>query len=589
MLNELTEHLDLLTTTRTNRSTSVRGRGNKLELAGIKKLRELILELAVRGRLVPQNPEDEPASALLEKIAAEKAQLVKEGKIKKQNPLPAMKQEEKFFELPDGWEWCRLTELIPQFQNGASSRGDKDGENVIVLRLADIKNWQVSLEDTRSLTITHNSITRYSVEKDDVLIIRVNGSAEIVGRFITCSKDYDVIYCDHFIRMRFPIKCLDSRYLSTLGSSRLIRNKIADLFVSTAGQKTVNQTHIGSLPIAYPPLAEQHRIVTKVDELMALCDQLEQEETISITAHQTLVDVMLTTLTDSKDAFELAESWSLVAEHFDTLFTTEASITRLRQTILQLAVMGRLVPQNPDDEPAAKLLERISAEKVQLIKDGKIKKQKKLPTITDKEKLVELPNGWKWVRLGEVITLISGQHLKPDEYTGSHQDGTIPYITGPAEFGPVYPTFSKYTKEKRAVSEHGDILITCKGSGIGKMNLAKETTAISRQLMSIRPILLKSDYVQLITKSLYRYFQSKGVGIAIPGISREDINDVIIACPPEPEQKRIVTRINELMTLCKTLQQQVQQAQSTQQQLASALVEQAITTHNQPNESHKVA
>lgn len=154
----------------------------------------------------------------------------------------------------------------------------------------------------------------------------------------------------------------------------------------------INDKQFFSGLIAIPPAPEQHRIVAKVDELMALCDQLEQDETDSIAAHQTLVDALLTTLTDSKNASELAENGSLVAEHFDTLFTTEASITRLRQTILQLAVMERLVPQNPDDEPASKLLERISSEKDKLTKEGKIKPQKTLPEITTEP--FTIPANW---------------------------------------------------------------------------------------------------------------------------------------------------------------------------------------------------
>jgi type I restriction enzyme S subunit len=259
----------------------------------IEQLKQTILQLAVMGKLVPQNPSDEPASVLLEKIAEEKAQLIAEKKIKKQKELPDITNEEKRFELPVGWASCRLAELIPQFQNGASSRGDNDGKDIIVLRLADIKKWEVSLADTRSIVINEKSIERYVLKKDDVLIIRVNGSADIVGRFITCRQNMDAIYCDHFIRMRFPIKCFSSSYLSLLGSSSLIRERISDLFVSTAGQKTVNQTHIGSLTVTLPPLAEQKRIVTKVDELMALCEQLKARLSDAQTTQLHLADAVV--------------------------------------------------------------------------------------------------------------------------------------------------------------------------------------------------------------------------------------------------------------------------------------------------------
>jgi len=180
----------------------------------IDQLKQTVLQLAVMGKLVPQNPNDEPASVLLEKIAAEKEQLIKDKKIKKQKPLPAISEDEKPFELPTGWEFCRLADLLPQFQNGASSRGDSDGKDIVVLRLADIKGWQVSMADTRSIAIHEKSIERYLLQQGDVLIIRVNGSADIVGRFITCHENYSAIYCDHFIRMRFPVECFSAAYLS---------------------------------------------------------------------------------------------------------------------------------------------------------------------------------------------------------------------------------------------------------------------------------------------------------------------------------------------------------------------------------------
>ena len=260
----------------------------------IDQLKQTILQLAVMGKLVPQNPNDEPASKLLDRITAEKAQLIADKIIKKQKTLPAISENEKPFQLPNGWAVCNLSSLIPQFQNGASSRGDKSGQDVIVLRLADIKNWQVSLQDTRSIQIQEKSIARYSLEKGDVLIIRVNGSADIVGRFITCHENFDAIYCDHFIRMRFPIECFSPAYLGLLGSSALIRNRISNLFISTAGQKTVNQSHINSLIVSLPPLSEQERIVAKANQLMTLCEQLKtlvsDAQSIQVTIAETLVD-----------------------------------------------------------------------------------------------------------------------------------------------------------------------------------------------------------------------------------------------------------------------------------------------------------
>ncbi|MFU2489786.1 hypothetical protein [Thauera sp. WH-1] len=247
-------------------------------LGGVAKLRELILSLAVRGRLVPQDPSDEPASALLKRIRAEKDRLIKEGKVKRDKQASPLTQDDKPYDLPANWEWVRLSDLLPEFQNGASSRGDEGGASTVVLRLADIKNGRISLAAPRAIPINGGDVSKYTLIGGDILIVRVNGSADIVGQFIPVESGVSAIYCDHFIRMRISRDWCRTGYLCLLGKTSLIRDRINRLFITTAGQKTVNQAHIGSLSVALPPLAEQSRIVAKVEELMALCDRLEAEQ-----------------------------------------------------------------------------------------------------------------------------------------------------------------------------------------------------------------------------------------------------------------------------------------------------------------------
>ncbi|CCP05506.1 Type-1 restriction enzyme EcoAI specificity protein [Erwinia amylovora MR1] len=162
---------------------------------------------------------------------------------------------------------------------------------------------------------------------------------------------------------------------------------------------------------------------------MSLCDQLEQQSLTSLDAHLQLVETLLATLVDSQHAEELAENWARVSEHFDTLFTTEASIDALKQTILQLAVMGKLVPQDPNDEPASKLLKRIEQEKSQLVKEGKIKKQKPLPPVSDEEKPFDLPVGWEWCRLPDLGELTRGKSKhRPRNDPALYVDGKYPLV-----------------------------------------------------------------------------------------------------------------------------------------------------------------
>ncbi len=242
----------------------------------IDKLKQTILQLAVMGRLVEQNFSSEDSSLLLQKIESKRAQLVQQGKLKGNNKQCISEKINTPFNLPANWSWVRISDLLPEFQNGASSRGDRSGSEVIVLRLADITNLEIILNDPRRLLISNSSISKYAVREGDILIIRVNGSADLVGRFIPVEEPFDGIFCDHFIRMRTDSEIIDPRFFALAGSTNLVRSRIEDLFVSTAGQKTVNQKHIGSLLAPLPPIEEQHRIVQKVDELMALCDQLKE-------------------------------------------------------------------------------------------------------------------------------------------------------------------------------------------------------------------------------------------------------------------------------------------------------------------------
>jgi len=567
----ITEHLDIWTTAIEQKSSSGRGSSKKFSLHGIKKLRELILELAVRGKLVPQEPSDEPASVLLERIAAEKAQLIKDKKIKKPKALSAISEDEKPFELPKGWEWTRFIDLL-DFSGGGQPPKSYFSEEKLdgYVQLIQIRDLG---PNPQPVYIPQEKASKFCTS-NDVMVGRYGAS---VGKVFWGKEGaYNVA----LIKIHNELGAFIPEYIFLLLKSPLGQSFFGG--ISRSAQDGFSKNDIAHKLIPFLCKKQQKRIVTKVDELMGLCDALEAQTENSIASHQTLVEVLLEALlkapeqgaTPDQATAQFQQNWQRLSEHFDTLFTTTASIDTLKQTILQLAVMGKLVPQNPNDEPAAKLLERIAAEKAQLIKDKKIKKQKPLPEITDEEKQLELPNGWEWCRMGEVINLVSGQHLKPNEYSENKIEDGVPYITGPAEFGTYYPTYSKYTKEFRALANKHDILITCKGAGLGKLNRANTTIAISRQLMAIQSLKGSLDFLFLFVDSQYNYFQSKGVGIAIPGISRGDVEELVLMLPPLEEQHRIVAKVDELMTLCDQLKARLTDAQTTKLHLTDAIVEQ---------------
>jgi type I restriction enzyme S subunit len=425
--NPLTENLNLWISATKAKSTSGRGSNKKIELVGIKKLRELILELAVRGKLVPQNPEDEPASELLKKIDAEKAKLLAEGKIKKQKKLPEISEDEKPFELPKGWEWARLG-TIASYGNPEKAEANKASSKTWILELEDIEKTTSRLIQKIRFNSREFKSTKNVFKAGDVLYGKLRPYLDKV-----LVADEPGICTTEII----PISCyggLSPQYLRCyLKSPRFI-------FYANTSTHGMNLPRLGTdkaitSVVSIPPLEEQHCIVAKVDELMALCDQLEQHSEHQLDAHKQLVETLLATLVESENSDDLATNWQRLAEHFDTLFSGaltstagigngggEWAIDRLKDTILQLAVMGKLVPQNPDDEPASELLERIEEEKARLVKEGKIKKPKKLPPVSDEEKPFELPEGWEWGRFASVLSFES-ELVSPENFQNFDQIG----------------------------------------------------------------------------------------------------------------------------------------------------------------------
>ena len=394
----ITEHIDIWTSSILTKSTSGRGNSKKYELYGISKLRELILELAVRGKLVPQDTNDEPASVLLEKIAIEKAELIKKGEIRKSKSLPKISKKEQPFDLPLGWEWIHINEIV-SLENGDRGKNYPNKSALVdkgipFINAGQLEGGVVSKKELSYITQDRFDILNGGKFRNGDILFCLRGS---LGKCALVSNFGIGAIASSLIIMR-PIISRLEHFIMLVLNSTLTKRTISKYNNGTA-QPNLSGADLAKFPVPVPPLAEQKRIVAKVDELMLLCDQLEQQTEASIEAHATLVEVLLATLTDSSDADELAQNWARISEHFDSLFTTEQSIEALKQTVLQLAVMGKLVPQDPNDEPASVLLEKIAKEKERLIEEKKIKKEKPLPPISDGEKFFELPKGWEWCQI----------------------------------------------------------------------------------------------------------------------------------------------------------------------------------------------
>ncbi len=580
----IVDHIDTWTTALQTRSTAGRGSSGKIDLYGIKKLRELILELAVRGKLVPQDPNDEPASELLKRIAAEKAELVKQGKIKKQKPLPGISEEEKPFDLPVGWEWVRLEDVTDNIHYGYTASADVT-KKVKLLRITDIQDDKVIWRNVPGCEIKDSDIEQYQLQPNDIVIARTGGT---VGKsYLVDDLQYIAVFASYLIRLKY-IKFTNANYTKIFLGSQLYWLQLYNGVTGT-GQPNVNGNTLKKMFFPLPPSSEQNKICSRVQTLLNLCEQLEQHSLISLDAHQQLVETLLTTLTDSQNADELAENWARISEHFDTLFTTEASIDALKQTILQLAVMGKLVPQDPNDEPASELLKRIAQEKAQLVKDGKIKKQKPLPPISDEEIPFELPEGWKWCLFEDVVDIQSG--ITKGRNLVNRKLITIPYLRvanvqrGYLDLSEVKEIDIPEEEQDKYHVIKGDLLITEGGDWdtVGRTTVwcHEWYIAIQNHVFKGRIIGKEIDpyWLETYMNSPYSrdYFASASKQTTnLASINKTQLRGCPVAIPPSSEANKIMLKLNDFNELCEKLKLQLQSAQQTQLHLADALTDAAI-------------
>ncbi|CAB5533255.1 restriction endonuclease subunit S [Providencia hangzhouensis] len=577
----ITDHIDIWSSALQTRSTAGRGNNGKIDLYGIKKLRELILELAVRGKLVPQDPNDEPASELLKRIAAEKAELVKQGKIKKQKPLPEINEDEKPFELPEGWEFMRMGHVGHDW-------GQKTPENDFTyIDVGSINKELGAISEpgvirpkdapSRARKIVRRNTVLYSTVRPYLLNIAI------------VDEDYDPepIASTAFAIIH-PWKGISSTFIYHYLRSPIFVSYVESCQTGIA-YPAINDKQFFTGVIAIPPAEEQLRIVSKVNKLMSLCDQLEQQSLTSLDAHKKLVETLLATLTDSQNAKELSENWSRISQHFDTLFTTEASIDTLKQTILQLAVMGKLVPQDPNNEPASELVRRIEQEKAQMVKDGKIKKQKPLPPISDEEKPFELPMGWEWCRLGTLFNFQNGYAFKSEWFS---DNGIRLVRNANISHGHINWADSVKLPDSR-LSEFegfslnvGDIVISLdrpiintglKYAFIRECDLPCLLLQRVAKFSSIGNMILSGFLSKWLESNYFINAIDPGRSNGVPHISTKQLEMTLFPLLSQNEQDKIISKANELIQVCEHLKSRLQSAQQTQLHLADALTEAVLS------------
>jgi type I restriction enzyme S subunit len=547
---------------------------------GVARLRELILTLAVQGKLVPQDPNDEPASELLKKIRAEKDRLIADGKIKRDKPLAEIADEEKPFGLPKGWEWVRLNSLLQKIGAGSTPLGGREvyvSSGVKFLRSQNVWDDGLRLDGVAFIKPeTHAKMSGTVVVAND-LLFNITGAS--IGRCAVVPSDFDEAnVSQHVTIVRTVFPALNA-FLHKVLVSRHVQQAVMDVQVGVS-REGLSIAKLGQFLIPLPPLAEQSRIVTRVEELMRLCDALEAKGQLEATQHAQLVSTLLATLTDSETPDQLADNWHRIATHFDLLLDRPEAVDALEQTILQLAVRGLLVPQDPLDEPASELLKKIRTEKDKLIVEGKIKRNKPLPPIAEGERPFALPRGWECARLDELsIVVVDCPHSTAKFVT----KGLLCIDTNSFKAGVLLPHKLRYVDEAtfaeriaRLQPEPGDLVFAREGS-VGESLIIPEgvVACLGQRVMLFRfSKNVSNEFIRLVitSRGFLDNLLTLHKGIGAKHVNVGDMRLAIVPLPPLAEQSRIVTRVAQLRRLCADLRQRLTASQSTQAHLAEALV-----------------
>lgn len=523
---------------------------------GIKKLRELILELAVRGKLVPQDPSDEPASELLQRIAEQKARLVAEGKIKKVKTTNEDLAEISYG-IPSTWAVASLGQVVEIVRGITFPASEKSKEpelgRVACLRTANVQD-EIEWDDL--LYIRESFVSRHDqyVEPHDIVMSMAN-SRELVGKVALIGAELkQKTTFGGFLGVLRPV-LIEPRFVMALLRTPHARSALIDSASQTTNIANVSLAKLRPLPFAIPPLAEQFRIVAKVDELMALCDRLEAQQTDAESAHAQLVQTLLDSLTQASDATDFAANWQRLAEHFHTLLTTEPSIDALKQAFLCLGADGRLVSsavpadylalsdvingdslngssKKPQDSPGAVEILRISAGTG--VADF----------LTD-----EYEHKWADVTEAEIQKFL----LAKDDLLACRFNGNLHYVGA----------FSLYCGNRGVPQIFPDKLIRFRA------DRSKASPHYLKYILNAAP-----------ARAQIESFCATTVGNI--GISAKNLKTIKLRLPSLEEQSNIVNRLDQLMTLCDQLKTRLTQARQLNEQLASTLVERALADDGQP-------
>ncbi|QDV63390.1 restriction endonuclease subunit S [Crateriforma conspicua] len=610
---------------------------------GVEKLRDLVLELAVRGKTVAQNHDDEPANSALERIKSEQTALVESKDIRK--PKKTLPIDEVPFAVPNGWAWTRLGDVCFVITDGVHKTPTYVSEGVPFLSIKDISSGKLDFSSTRYVTreAHEKMIERCHPKRGDLLFTRIGTLGTNV--VVDCDVEFSIFVSVGLIK--YPQHEIDSRFLSYLMNSPPLHRQYQEV---KAGGSHTDKLNLGDMPqllIPFPPLAEQRRIVSKVEGMMSLCDTLESHRLARESVRERASRSVLASLTsaprtactpqrpkaaepngerqgasrrfsdgdvspDSPTASALslteaapkaqrrasgvetlASAWQRLSDHFEVLLDRPETLAHLRQSILQLAVQGKLVPQDPNDEPASSLL----AKDYELPAEYKRKRKivKKTPVNTPEDLLIELPQSWEYVVIQDlydkniIVDYADGNHgaLYPRKHEFGKTGETFVSAKDLAGGRVVWDSCSKLNKEKasqltKGWAEGGDVLLTHNAT-VGRVALVEPEA--SRFLLGTSVTFYRLNADAIIPEFLYLVFQAPvwqgQMGAIMAQTTRNQVSIqkqafFQVPLPPLAEQKRIVSKVSVLLSQLDELSARLRSRQSTTDVLLTALIHQIL-------------
>ena len=479
------------------------------------ELKNSILQLAIQGKLVEQRPEEGTAEELFARIQEEKRRLIKEGKIKKEKPLPEITEDEKPFEIPASWMWVRLGEIFQHNTGKALNSTNRSGVSLKYITTSNLYWNRFELSNLKEMFFTDTELEKCTVQKGDLLVCEGGD----IGRAAIWQSDNNIRIQNHIHRLRSYITvCTEFFYYLFY-----LYKHAGWIGGKGIGIQGLSSKAIHILVFPLPPLAEQKRIVAKIEELLPYIDRYEQ-------------------------------AWSKL-EQFNSRFPED-----MKKSLLQYAIQGKLVEQRPEEGTAEELFAQIQEEKKRLIKAGKIKKEKPLPEITDDEKPFEIPESWKWVRLRDIISVLGdGIHGTPQ----FDETGEYFFINGNnlvkgeilIKSDTKKVSHEEFEKHKKPLNEN-TILISINGT-IGNYAFYNNEPVIlgkSACYFSLMSGVNKEYICQLLnTQHFMDYAVKKATQTTIKNVSLKSMRMLPVPLPPLAEQKRIVEKLEQLLPLCERL------------------------------------